>query len=117
MGRLTTHVLDSAHGTPAAGVAITLHRNLDGRYALIRDATTNADGRCDAPLLEGEALVAGRYRLVFRAGDYFRRKGVALADPPFVDDVVIDFGVADAALHYHVPLIVTPWSYATYRGS
>jgi len=117
MGRLTTHVLDTAHGRAAAGVRVTLYRNLDGRYALIRDAVTNADGRCDAPLVEGPAFAAGRYRLVFAAGAYFAGMNLALPDPPFVDDVVLDFGVADAAGHYHVPLLVSPWSWSTYRGS
>jgi len=117
MGRLTTHVLDTASGRPAAGVRITLHRNLGERYALLRDAVTNADGRCDSPLLEGEAFSKGRYRLVFAAGDYFRAQGNALPDPPFVDEVVLDFGIADASAHYHVPLLVSPWSWSTYRGS
>jgi len=117
MGRLTTHVLDTAHGRPAAGVRVTLYRNLDGRYALIKDAITDLDGRCDAPKLEGSAFAAGRYRLVFAAGEYFARTGAALPDPPFVDDVVLDFGVADGAAHYHVPLLVSPWSWSTYRGS
>ena len=117
MGRLTTHVLDTASGRPAAGVRITLHRNLGERYALVRDALTNGDGRCDEPLLEGPALTAGRYRLVFAVGEYFAKQGVALPDPPFVDEVVLDFGIADAAAHYHVPLLVSPWSYSTYRGS
>jgi len=79
--------------------------------------TTNGDAGVDAPLLEGDAQSAGRYRLVFAAGAYFRRLGVALPDPPFVDQVAIDFGVADPAAHYHVPLLVSPWSYSTYRGS
>ena len=117
MGRLTTHVLDTAHGVPAAGVAVTLYRSLDGRHALVADAVTNADGRLDAPLLQGAGLSAGRYRLVFRAGDYFRARGVSMPDPPFVDEVVVDFGMADADAHYHVPLLVSPWSWATYRGS
>jgi 5-hydroxyisourate hydrolase len=117
MGRLTTHVLDTSHGAPARGVAIALYRIVDDRHMLLREAATNADGRCDGPLVEGDAFAAGRYRLVFRAGDYFRERGVDMPEPPFVDEVVIDFGVADASLHYHVPLLVTPWSYATYRGS
>jgi len=117
MGRLTTHVLDTAHGAPAAAVAITLYRNVGERYVLVGDAATNADGRCDGPLLAGDAFTAGRYRLVFRAGDYFRRRGTPLPEPPFVDEVVIDFGVADASAHYHVPLLVSPWSWSTYRGS
>ena len=117
MGRLTTHVLDTAHGVPAAGVAFTLHRDLDGRFALIGDGVTNAEGRVDAPLLDGAGFLAGRYRLVFRVGDYFRGRDTPLPEPPFVDEVTIDFGVADAQAHYHVPLLVSPWSYATYRGS
>jgi 5-hydroxyisourate hydrolase len=117
MGKLTTHVLDTAHGRPAAGVRITLHRDVGGRYALVRDAVTNADGRCDAPLLEGAAFAAGRYRLVFAAGEYFARSDATLPEPPFVDEVVLDFGVADATAHYHVPLLVSPWSWSTYRGS
>jgi len=117
MGRLTTHVLDTANGRPGTGIRIMLYRNLGERYALIRDAVTNEDGRCDGPLLEGDAFTNGRYRLVFAAGEYFARTGTALPDPPFVDEVVLDFGVADAGAHYHVPLLVSPWSYSTYRGS
>ena len=117
MGRLTTHVLDTAHGQPAAGMVVTLYRRAGDRYESVRSVTTNADGRVDAPLLEGDALVVGHYRLVFAAGAYFRRLGVALPDPPFVDEAVIDFGVADPSARYHVPLLVSPWSYSTYRGS
>ena len=117
MGRLTTHVLDIAHGTPGAGIEVALYRNLDARYALVKTDVTNPDGRCTLPLLEGAALAVGRYRLVFRAGAYFAAKGVQLPDPPFVDEVVLEFGVADADAHYHVPLIVSPWGYSTYRGS
>jgi len=117
MGRLTTHVLDTARGCPGSGIRITLYRNLAERYALVADTVTNADGRCDAPLLAGESFTAGRYRLVFAVGEYFGAAGIALPDPPFVDEVVLDFGVADAQAHYHVPLLVSPWSYSTYRGS
>ena len=117
MGKLSTHVLDTAHGRPAAGVAVELYSVADGARTLLAQAATNADGRCDAPLLEGEALRAGRYELVFAAGDYFARQGVALPEPRFVDRVSIAFGVADPAQNYHVPLVVTPWSYSTYRGS
>ena len=117
MGRLTTHVLDTAHGRPAAGLALTLSRFDGGRYVDVKRATTNGDGRCDAPLLDGAALVAGRYRLEFEAAAYFRSRGVELPDPPFLDRVTIDFGVADPAAHYHVPLLLWPWSYSTYRGS
>jgi 5-hydroxyisourate hydrolase len=114
---LTTHVLDTAHGTPAAGMAVTLYRRVGERFESLRSATTNADGRVAGPLLEGEALSPGRYRLAFGAGAYFRARGVTLPDPAFIDEIVIDFGVADAAAHYHVPLLVSPWSYSTYRGS
>lgn len=120
MGRLTTHVLDTANGRPAAGVAVRLYR-LDGAGAHasqpLRETVTNADGRCDAPLLEGDTFRAGRYELVFDAGAYFAAIGVKLPDPPFVEQVVLRFGVADAGAHYHVPLLVSPWSYSTYRGS
>ena len=117
MGRLTTHVLDTAHGRPAAGLAVELARFDGTQYQPLVRTLTNADGRCDAPLLEGAALVPGRYRLSFAAGAYFAALGVVLPDPPFVDRVTLDFGIADAAAHYHVPLLVSPWSYATYRGS
>jgi len=117
VGRLTTHVLDIAHGTPGAGMALTLYRRSGDRFEPLRSATTGADGRVAAPLLEGEALSPGRYRLVFAAGAYFRSRGVALPEPPFLDEIVVEFGVADAAAHYHVPLLVSPWSYSIYRGS
>jgi 5-hydroxyisourate hydrolase len=117
MGKLSTHVLDTAHGRPASGVAIELYAIEPESRTLLVQATTNPDGRCDAPLLAGEALQAGRYELVFAAGDYFAAQGVALPEPRFVDRVTIAFGVADPAQNYHVPLVVTPWSYSTYRGS
>ena len=117
MGRLTTHVLDTAHGTPGARMALTLYRREGESFDRLKSATTNAEGRVDSPLLEGGALSPGRYRLVFEAGAYFRRLGVRLDEPPFVDQVIIEFGVADASAHYHVPLLVSPWSYSTYRGS
>lgn len=116
-GRLTTHVLDTAAGRPAAGLAIDLYR-LDGdaRRPLGR-ATTNADGRCDAPLLEGDALAAGTYELVFHVGDYYRALGRSLPEPAFLDLVPIRFGVARPDQHHHVPLLVAPYGYSTYRGS
>jgi len=117
LGQLTTHVLDIAQGKPGAGMAVTLLRRAGEGHELIKAVTTNGDGRADMALLEGDALRPGRYRLVFAAGAYFRRLGVALSDPPFVDEVVIDFGVADGKATYHVPLLVSPWSYSTYRGS
>lgn len=117
MGKLTTHVLDTTSGRPAAGMAVTLHR-LDGAAAQpLKTIRLNDDGRADAPLLADAALLPGRYRLVFAVAAYFRGRGVALPEPPFLDEVPLDFGIADASLHYHVPLLATPWSYATYRGS
>lgn len=117
MGKLSTHVLDTAHGRPAAGVAIELYALTDAGRVLLKVDSTNRDGRCDTPLLEGDTLRSGRYELVFAAGDYFAAQGVDLPEPPFIDDVTIAFGVADPSQNYHVPLVVTPWSYSTYRGS
>jgi 5-hydroxyisourate hydrolase len=120
-GRLTTHVLDTARGCPAAGVAIELYRlHGDGseeRRERVMRLTTNADGRTERPLLQGVDLRAGRYELVFFVGDYFRRTLADLPDPLFVDRVPVCFGVAAPAEHYHVPLLASPWSYSTYRGS
>jgi 5-hydroxyisourate hydrolase len=116
MGKLTTHVLDTYHGTPAAGVAIELTRIGAVRESIAR-ATTNADGRCEAPLLAGEALRPGQYELAFDVEGYFRARGVALPQPPFLSTVVIRIGIADPQANYHVPLLASPWSYSTYRGS
>jgi len=118
MGRLSTHVLDTTRGRPGQGVAIELSRlEADGQWRVIKTARTNADGRTDEPLLTGDALKAGTYTLTFAVGDYFRAAGTPNADPPFLDLVPIRFTVADASGHYHVPLVVTPWAYSTYRGS
>jgi 5-hydroxyisourate hydrolase len=117
MGKLSTHVLDTTCGKPGAGVRVALYALSGQERTLLKTVTTNADGRCDLPLLEGEAMLAGRYELVFGAGDYFAARGVVLPEPRFVDEVVIAFGIADASQNYHVPLVVTPWSYSTYRGS
>jgi len=117
MGKLSTHVLDTAQGKPGAGVQVELYAIEAGQRTLLKREFTNADGRCAAPLLEGEALRMGQYELVFAAGDYFAAQGVTLPAPRFIDLVTIAFGVADAAQNYHVPLVVTPWSYSTYRGS
>lgn len=117
MGRLTTHILDTAHGRPGAGIAISLYRVDGTARTLVDSRTSNADGRCDRPLLEGDALTAGVYELDFAAGDYFAACGVALPEPRFVDVVTLRFGIADPAAHYHVPLLVSPYSYSTYRGS
>ena len=114
MGKLTTHVLDTAHGCPAAGLAIRL---FDSFGKLLVEATTNSDGRVDRPLLEGDSLSVGRYTLEFEAGNYFRARGVKLSEVPFLDVIPIGFGIGDADAHYHVPLLVSPYAYSTYRGS
>ena len=116
MGQLTTHVLDTAHGCPAAGMAVALYR-LDGGATRLKSLVLNDDGRVDGPLLAGAELTRGRYRLVFEVAAYFPARGDALADPPFLDAVPLEFGIADTDAHYHVPLLVSPWSYSTYRGS
>ena len=118
MPRLSTHVLDTATGRPAAGVVLVLSRLSDGRHrTIVGEFSTNADGRTDAPLMSGDALDTGLYEIAFHVGDYFRAQGVALPEPPFLDVVPIRFGIADPQGHYHVPLLVSPWSFSTYRGS
>lgn len=117
MGRLTTHVLDTAAGTPGQGMSITLHKIVDNRRETLKTVVTNHDGRCDQPLLEGADFAAGVYELEFAAGNYFRAQGVKLPEPAFLDVVPLRFGIADVNAHYHVPLLVSPWSYSTYRGS
>lgn len=117
MGRLSTHVLDTVNGKPARGVAIELFRVEGGQRRSIVRTATNADGRTDAPLMIGEAFRTGTYELVFDVGAYFRPLGTAMADPPFLDIVPIRFTIAEPDGHYHVPLLVSPWSYSTYRGS
>jgi 5-hydroxyisourate hydrolase len=117
MGRLSTHVLDTARGRPAAGVRITLNRIEAGGRTQVAEAVTNADGRTDGPLLEGAGLQAGQYELVFAAGDYLRDSGQAGAGLLFLDEIPIRFGVPDAGQHYHVPLLLSPFGYSTYRGS
>ena len=117
MGRLTTHVLDTTHGRPAAGVAMTLFRIEAGRRQLLAEHTSNADGRCDRPLLEGAALLPGVYELDFAVADSFRASGCVLPEPPFLDVVTLRFGVADPQAHYHVPLLVSPFAFSSYRGS
>jgi len=116
MGRLTTHVLDTAQGCPAASVGVELYR-IDGKRQLIKKDRTNLDGRLDSPMLDSDDFQTGVYELVFQAGDYFRNSLLELPNPAFVDEVVLRFGIADANAHYHVPLLVSPWSYSTYRGS
>jgi 5-hydroxyisourate hydrolase len=116
--RLTTHVLDTRDGVPAAGVEIELWAvTPSGERTLLKRATTNHDGRTDAPLLADDELLAGVYELVFLVGAYFRARGAAGAEPAFLDRVPLRFGIADARSHYHVPLLVSPWAYSTYRGS
>ncbi len=116
MGRLTTHVLDTALGRPAAGLAIELWR-LDGDAELIGRFETNADGRVDQPLLGPEHIRTGVYELKFLAGDYLRKTTPGLAEPLFLDVIPIRFGLSDANAHYHVPLLISPFGYSTYRGS
>ena len=118
-GRLTTHVLDTARGRPAAGLAIELWRlegDGEGRR-LLRTVRTNDDGRTDGPLLVGDEMVAGIYEIVFAVGDYFAGREATAATPPFLDRVPVRFGIADPDAHYHVPLLASPWAYSTYRGS
>ena len=117
MGRLTTHVLDTAAGRPAAGLRIDLYRRDGATRQTLLSVTTNDDGRVDGPLLEGDGFSAGRYELVFHAAAYLRAGGTALPDTPFLDEIVIAFGIDDADQHYHVPLLLSPYGYSTYRGS
>jgi 5-hydroxyisourate hydrolase len=115
MGRLTTHILDTAHGCPAANVEIRLYA-IDAERTLVTTARSNADGRSDEPLLDGDAMQTGTFELEFDIGGYFSARGVDLDDPAFLDTVVIRFSVKSGE-HYHVPLLASPWSYSTYRGS
>ena len=116
MGRLTTHVLDTARGRPGAGITIELYA-LGEERRFLATAPTAEDGRCPRPLLEGAAMVKGMYELVFHAGAYFRDAQIELPDPPFLDRVVVRFGIASPEQHYHVPLLLSPYGYSTYRGS
>lgn len=116
MGKLTTHVLDTAQGKPGEGIRVDLY-SIDDDCALVKRMQTNADGRFDEPILEGADFKTGIWELVFHVGSYFRQQGIALPKPPFLDDVVVRFGIAEDDQHYHVPLLVSPWSYSTYRGS
>ena len=117
MGKLTTHVLDTAAGLPAAGLAIELVRHEAAGPVPVVDAVTNDDGRVDGPLLEGDAFRVGTYELRFQAGAYLRARGASLPDPAFLDEIPIRFGIADPTAHYHVPLLLSPFGYSTYRGS
>lgn len=118
MGRLSTHVLDTANGCPAPGMKVELYRiDLGGARTLIKSGATNADGRTDAPLLVDAAFAVGTYELVFDVAAYFKTRGTKTAEPPFLSQVPLRFTIADPNGHYHVPLLVSPWSYSTYRGS
>ncbi|MFT4195053.1 hydroxyisourate hydrolase [Ottowia sp.] len=114
---LSTHVLDTMHGCPAAGMAVELYATDGGQAALLQRLVLNHDGRTDAPLFDHASLRTGTYRLTFDVGGYFKSRNVALPEPNFLDRVSLDFGIAHTDQHYHVPLLVSPWSYATYRGS
>ena len=116
-GRLTTHILDTANGKPAAGMRIDFSVREGDRYRLIKTIRTNNDGRADEPLLKGEAMAVGRYRLVFHVADYFANIGASVADPPFLGEVPLEFAISNAVARYHVPLLASPWSYTTYRRS
>jgi 5-hydroxyisourate hydrolase len=121
MGRLTTHVLNTADGVPGAGIIVELYVETSEAgtvgLRLVKTLVTNDDGRCDAPLLEGDAFVKGIYELHFMAGAYFAARGVSGNEPPFLDRIVLRVGLSDPQQHYHVPLLVSPFSYSTYRGS
>ena len=116
MGRLTTHILDTALGRPAKGMKIELWA-LDPGPSLVKTAVSNHDGRVDAPLLDGEDMKVGQYELRFHAGAYLRTSGAPLCDPPFLDVIPLRFGIADKSEHYHVPLLLSAYGYSTYRGS
>lgn len=117
MGFLTTHVLDTAQGKPGSNMSVSLFRIANNQRQLLSQQITNSDGRCDGPLLQHEAFSVGIYELEFGVEDYFKQAGVAQPTPPFLTDVTLRFGIAQANEHYHVPLLVSPYSYSTYRGS
>jgi 5-hydroxyisourate hydrolase len=117
MGRISTHVLDTSRGAPAQGIAVELHLVKGAERRLIAAVITNADGRTDAPLVSGDQLETGVYELSFHAADYFHRLGVTLTNPPFLGVIVIRVGIADAGGNYHVPLLLSPYAYSTYRGT
>lgn len=117
MGYLTTHVLDTAHGIPAENVTISLFEYIKGEKIFITTTTTNADGRCNQAILDEADFHVGTYELEFSIGQYYQAKNVTLDEPYFLNDVVIRFGINDASSHYHVPVLVSPYGYSTYRGS
>jgi len=116
MGKLTTHILDTAYGKPASGVQVRLFR-LEETRVLVKTDITNSDGRLDSPMMDDETMAVGKYEIEFEIGSYFRAMNAPMDEPAFVDDVVLRFGIANADQHYHVPLLASPWSYSTYRGS
>ena len=117
MAKLTTHVLDTMNGCPAAGMAVEFFRMDAGNATLVKTITLNSDGRAESPVLDGSTFYPGNYRLLFKVAAYFRSRGVNLPEPPFIDRVPLDFGLASSGQNYHVPLLVSPWAYSTYRGS
>ena len=117
MARLSTHVLDTSRGVPAAGIPVELHFVADGQRRLLATSITTADGRTEPPLLAVERLQVGVYELTFRTREYFSRSGAALTEPPFLDEIVVRVGVAEPTGHYHVPLLLSPYGYSVYRGS
>ncbi|MEO9276095.1 hydroxyisourate hydrolase [Marinomonas sp. 5E14-1] len=118
MGYLTTHILDTTKGIAAANVEIHLFKhNTDGQRTLIHNTVSNSDGRCDTPLLADDNFTTGVYELEFAIDEYFAKQGIELKEPNFLNNVVIRFGISDEATHYHIPLLVSPYSYSTYRGS
>lgn len=117
MGYLTTHVLDTAQGRPGQGIRIEVFRLEGENRTRLKEVVTNDDGRCDAPLLEGDDFATGEYELLFHAGDYLRARDIEAEEPRFLDVIPLRFGVADAGQHYHVPLLLSPYGYSTYRGS
>jgi 5-hydroxyisourate hydrolase len=116
MGQLTTHVLDTSAGLPAAGIRIQLHELAAAGAKLLAATTTGNDGRCAAPLLSGGSFRSGRYALTFHVAEYFLARGVPMPAPPFLEEVVVRIGIAQPSEHYHVPLLISPWSYSVYRG-
>jgi 5-hydroxyisourate hydrolase len=117
MARLSTHVLDTSRGLPAAGIPVELHFVADGQRRLVATSVTNADGRTEAPLVVAERLEVGVYEFTFRTREYFSRSGAPLTEPPFLDEIVVRVGIAEPTGHYHVPLLLSPYGYSVYRGS